>query len=318
MGWLRRPLRLQRPSCPTKSHRRRRRSVVSQTTHRKDRIMTIELSAHAPTHLIEANGVTYAYRRLGQPSGIPLVFLQHFTGTMDTWDPLVVDGFAEARPVILFDNRGVSRSSGTTPDTVAAMANDAVAFVTALGLKQVDLLGFSLGGFIAQIIAAEHPALVRRLILAGTGPEGGEGIRNLPQVLEQAQKSSPDDLRRYLFFDQTTSSQDAGRAFLSRQARRTMDRDPESSQQTVGAQFAAIVAWGTDGDPRSTRRLQQITQPALVVNGKNDIMVPTLNSYTLFQRLPNARLSLYPDAGHGGLFQYGETFVAEGVRFLHD
>ena len=284
----------------------------------KERSMTIELSAHAPTSFIEANGVTYAYRRLGQPSGVPLVFLQHFTGTMDSWDPVVVDGFAQARPVILFDNQGVSRSSGTTPDTVAAMANDAVAFITALGLKQVDLLGFSLGGFIAQVIAAEHPALVRRLILAGTGPEGGEGIRNLPQALEQAQKTSPDDLRRYLFFEQTDTSQDAGRAFLKRQAQRTMDRDPESSQQTVGAQFTAIVAWGTDGDPRSARRLQQITQPVLVVNGKNDIMVPTINSYTLFQRLPNAQLSLYPDSGHGGLFQHGETFVDEGIRFLHE
>jgi pimeloyl-ACP methyl ester carboxylesterase len=296
----------------------RRRSVVTQTTSRKDCNMTIELSAHAPTNFIEANGVTYAYRRLGQPNGVPLVFLQHFTGTMDSWDPVVVDGFAQARPVILFDNQGVSRSSGTTPDTVAAMANDAVAFITALGLTQVDLLGFSLGGFIAQVIAAEHPALVRRLILAGTGPEGGEGIRNLPQALEQAQKTSPDDLRRYLFFEQTDTSQDAGRAFLKRQAQRTVDRDPESSQQTVGAQFTAIVAWGTDGDPRSARRLQQITQPVLVVNGKNDIMVPTTNSYTLFQRLPNARLSLYPDSGHGGLFQYGETFVDEGIRFLHE
>ena len=186
--------------------------------------MTIELSAHAPTSFIEANGVTYAYRRLGQPNGVPLVFLQHFTGTMDSWDPVVVDGFAQAGPVILFDNQGVSRSSGTTPDTVTAMANDAVAFMTALGLKEVDLLGFSLGGFVAQVIAAEHPALVRRLILAGTGPEGGEGIRNLPQVLEQAQKISPDDLRRYLFFEQTETSQDAGRAFLKRQAQRTRDR----------------------------------------------------------------------------------------------
>jgi pimeloyl-ACP methyl ester carboxylesterase len=237
---------------------------------------------------------------------------------MDSWDPVVVDGFARTRPVVLFDNRGVSRSSGTTPDTVAAMASDAVAFITAMGLKQVDLLGFSLGGFIAQVIAAEHPERVRRLILAGTGPEGGEGIRNLSDTLEQAQKTSPDDLRRYLFFERTDTSQDAGQSFLKRVAQRTSDRDPETSQQTVGAQFAAIVAWGTDGDQRAARRLQEITQPVLVVNGKNDIMVPTINSYTLFQRLPNARLSLYPDSGHGGLFQYGETFVDEGVRFLNE
>jgi len=180
----------------------------------------------------------------------------------------------------------------------------------------VDLLGFSLGGFVAQVIAAEHPDLVRRVILAGTGPEGGEGIRNLPQVLEQAQKNSPNELRLYLFFEQTATSQGAGRAFIKRQAQRTADRDPESSQQTVGAQAKAIVAWGSNGNSRPTRRLQRISQPVLVVNGKNDIMVPTINSYALFQELPDARLTLYPDSGHGGLFQYAESFVNEGVRFL--
>ena len=280
--------------------------------------MTTELSATAPTKFVEANGIKFAYRRLGQPGGVPLVFLQHFTGTMDSWDPTVVDGFARERPVILFDNTGVSRSSGATPDNVQAMANDAVAFLTALGLKQVDLLGFSLGGFIAQVIAAEHPVLVRRVILAGTGPEGGEGISNLPQVLEQAQKSSSGDLRHFLFFEQTATSQSAGRAFLERQARRTADRDPESSQQTIGAQATAIVAWGSDSDSRGTGRLRRITQPVLVVNGRNDIMVPTINSYVMFQQLPGARLTLYPDSGHGGLFQYAESFVNEGVRFLDE
>ena len=278
--------------------------------------MAIEPSASAPTRFVEANGITYAYRRFGQASGVPLVFLQHFTGTMDSWDPTVVDGFAKARPVILFDNAGVSRSSGATPDNVPAMANDAVALITALGLKQVDLLGFSLGGFIAQIIAAEHPDLVRRVILAGTGPEGGEGIRNLPEVLQQAQKNGPGDLRHYLFFEQTATSQSAGRAFLERQARRTADRDPESSQQTIGAQATAIVAWGSDSDSRGIGRLQRIHQPVLVVNGSNDIMVPTINSYVMFQHLPSAKLTLYPDSGHGGLFQYAESFVDEGVRFL--
>jgi pimeloyl-ACP methyl ester carboxylesterase len=159
---------------------------------------------------------------------VPLVFLQHFTGTMDSWDPLFVDGFAEARPVVLFDNAGVSRSGGTTPDNVAAMANDAVAFITALGLKQVDLLCFSLGGFVAQVIAAEHPALVQRVILAGTGPEGGEGIRNLPQLLEQAQKHSPSELRLFLFFEQTATSQGAGRARGA--AGDAGDADPEADQ----------------------------------------------------------------------------------------
>jgi pimeloyl-ACP methyl ester carboxylesterase len=228
----------------------------------------------------------------------------------------VVDGFARNRPVILFDNRGVSRSGGSTPDSVAAMARDAVAFIAALGLKQVDLLGFSLGGFVAQVIAADYPTLVRRLILVGTGPEGGEGIRNLPRVLEEARQRSEGDPRRYLFFDQSLTSQAAGLAFLQRLAQRTADRDPESSQETVDAQFAAIMAWGADGNGSSAQRLQRIGQPVLVVNGKNDIMVPTSNSYTLFQGLPNARLTLYPDSGHGSLFQYPERFVEEGVRFL--
>ena len=278
--------------------------------------MAVELSTTAPTEFVEANGIKYAYRRLGQAAGVPLVFLQHFTGTMDGWDPTVVDGFAKARPVILFDNAGVSRSSGATPDNVQAMAKHAVAFITALGLKQVDLLGFSLGGFIAQVIASERPDLVRRVILAGTGPQGGEGIRNLLQVLEQARNNSPDELRLFLFFEQTATSQDAGRAFLKRQAQRTADRDPASSDQTIGAQVKAIVAWGSDGDSHATSRLQRITQPVLVVNGKNDIMVPTINSFLLFQQLPNARLTLYPDSGHGGLFQYAESFVGEGLRFL--
>jgi pimeloyl-ACP methyl ester carboxylesterase len=278
--------------------------------------MTVEHAAHTTTRFIETDGVKYAYRRLGPPSGVPLVCLPHFTGTMDSWDPLVVDGFARNRPVILFDNRGVSRSGGSTPDSVAAMARDAVAFIAALGLKRVDLLGFSLGGFVAQVIAADYPTLVRRLILVGTGPEGGEGIRNLPRVLEEARQRSEGDPRRYLFFDQSLTSQAAGLAFLQRLAQRTADRDPESSQETVDAQFAAIMAWGADGNGSSAQRLQRIGQPVLVVNGKNDIMVPTSNSYTLFQGLPNARLTLYPDSGHGSLFQYPERFVEEGVRFL--
>ncbi len=172
-------------------------------------------SLTSPTVFVEADGVKYAYRRLGAKNGVPLVFLQHFTGTMDNWDPKMVDGFAAARPVILFDNAGVSRSTGTNPDTVPEMATRAVGFIRALGLTQVDLMGFSLGGFIAQVIAAEHPQLVRRVILAGTGPEGGVGIDKLPQVLGEAQTHSPKELRLYLFFDQTETSQAAGRGRAS-------------------------------------------------------------------------------------------------------
>jgi pimeloyl-ACP methyl ester carboxylesterase len=278
--------------------------------------MPNDLSAIAPTTFVDADGVRFAYRRFGAADGVPLVFLQHFTGTMDGWDPAVVDGFARALPVVLFDNAGVSRSSGTTPDTVQGTADDAVAFIAALGLTRVDLLGFSLGGFVAQVVAAQHPHLVRRIILAGTGPEGGEGIENLGQIVAQAQQATPAEPRLYLFFDGTESSQRAGRAFIERQARRTTDRDPDAAEGTINAQFHTIVGWGRSRGPEGTRRLQGIEQPVLVVNGKSDVMVPTINSYALFQGLPDARLILYPDSGHGALFQYSDAFAREGLQFL--
>ncbi len=186
--------------------------------------------ATAPTQFIEANGISFAYRSFGAAAGVPLVFLQHFTGTMDGWDPSVVDGFARERPVILFDNAGVSSSGGATPDNVHAMADHVVAFITA----------------------------------------------------------------------------------LERQARRTDGGDPASSGETITAQLHAIVQWGGSPGPDAATRLQHIAQPVLVVNGKSDIMVPTVNSYALFQKLPDARLILYPDSGHGALFQYSDAFVRAG------
>lgn len=274
--------------------------------------------ATAPTEFVEANGIRFACRRFGAGDGVPLLFLQHFTGTMDSWDPSVVDGFARERPVVLFDNAGVSRSSGSTPDTVRPMAEHAAAFVAALGPMGVDLLGFSLGGFVAQVLAAEYPHLVRRMILAGTGPEGGEGIEHLGQVVVEGQKASPAEPRLFLFFERTESSQRAGHAFIERQARRTRDRDPDSTEQTIAAQLDAIVGWGARPSADAAARLENITQPVLVVNGKRDVMVPTINSYALFQQLPNASLILYPDSGHGALFQYSDAFVREGLRFLAD
>lgn len=270
----------------------------------------------APTRFVEANGTRYAYRRFGATDGNPLVFLQHFTGTMDSWDPSVVDGFARERPVVLFDNAGVGRSGGTTPDDMASMADHAVAFIAALALTRVDLLGFSLGGFIAQIVVAHHPELVRRLILAGTGPEGGQGIERMAAVVGRGVQASPAQPRLFLFFGQTESSQGAGRAFIERQSLRTIDRDPDSSEQAIAAQLKAIVGWGTAPAADGVARLRRITQPVLVVNGKADVMVPTINSFVLFEQLPDARLVLYPDSGHGALFQHADAFVGEGLRFL--
>jgi len=273
-------------------------------------------SLTAPTRQIEVDGIRYAYRRLGQQDGIPLVFLQHVTGTMDHWDPAVVDGFAESRPVILFDNAGVSRSTGVTPKTVAEMATQAAGLLRALDLTRVDLLGFSLGGFVSQMLAADYPELVRRLILAGTGPEGGTGITAVPAVIAQAQREGPGEPRLALFFEPTPSSQAAGRAFLTRQARRTEDRDPDASGPSIAAQFQAIVRWGGGAAADGVARSRRINQPALVVDGKNDLVVPTVNSFALFQEIPDAKLVLYPDSGHGALFQFAASFVEEGLRFL--
>jgi pimeloyl-ACP methyl ester carboxylesterase len=276
--------------------------------------METHLSAH--TRFVDAGGVRFAHRRVGASAGVPLVLLQHFTGTMDAWDPLVVDGFGRERPVILVDNAGVGASGGDTPETVGEMADPILAFLAALGLARIDILGFSLGGMIAQLIAARRPELVRRMILAGTGPEGGEGIREMGGVVARGQRASPAEPRLALFFEPTESSQAAGRAFIKRQARRTEDRDPDTSPAAVRAQLAAITRWGESSAEDGAARLRGITQPVLVVNGKSDRMIPTPNSYMLFEQLPDARLLLFPDSGHGAIFQFAGEFVDAGLRFL--
>jgi len=270
-----------------------------------------------PTRFVEANGIRYAYRSLEKESGVPLVFLQHFRGTLDNWDPAVVNGLAKDRPVVMFDSAGIARSGGQTPDNVAEMAHHALAVIQALGLRQVDLLGFSLGGFVAQQVTLDRPDLVRRVILAGTGPQGGEGFDKFSPEVEAVaalEKSRPENLL-FLFFAPTETSQAAGRAFLGRLGARKEDRDPPSTVQVRDAQLAAIHAWGTPQGERYAR-LREIKQPVLVVNGNQDIMIPTINSYILEQHLPNAQLILYPDSGHGSLFQYPELFVEHASLFL--
>jgi pimeloyl-ACP methyl ester carboxylesterase len=269
----------------------------------------------APTKFVEANGIRFAYRRFGGGEGLPMLFCQHFTGTMDNWDPIITNTLAREREVILFDNRGVASSSGQTPDSVQAMATDALAFVDALGLKQMDLLGFSIGGMVAQQMVLDRPELVRHLILAGTGPEGGEGIDigGLPPssvVLADASLSHFDRQQR-LFFAPTETSQAAGRAFSERKSWRKNDRDPEASAVVAKAQTIAIKSWGEQKKGERYRRLKEIKQPTLVFNGIDDVMIPTINSYILARNIPNARLVLYPDSGHGALAQYPDQFCAE-------
>jgi pimeloyl-ACP methyl ester carboxylesterase len=271
----------------------------------------------APTQFVTAKGIRYAYRRFGAETGTPLIFLQHFRGGMDHWDPAVTDGLAANRPVILFNNTGVASSSGETPNRVEAQADDAAAFVGALDLTQVDVLGFSIGGYVAQALTLRHPALVRRLVLVGTKPRAGDDTDRHPDVNTVGTRHDIPTLEdfQFLFFAPSPSSQAAGESYWERRHQRTIDTDPPTSKQTMKAQVAAIVDWKQPhGEPFAD--LATIIQPTLVINGSHDVMVPTVNSYLLAQHIPNAELIIYPDSGHGSLFQYPGLFVAHVARFL--
>ena len=272
-------------------------------------------SKTAPTRMISAGGIEYAYRELGPRTGVPVVFLTHLAAVLDNWDPRVVDGIAARHRVITFDNRGVGASSGATPKTIEEMASDAVTFIGALGFDQVDLFGFSLGGMIAQVIAQQQPRLVRKMILAGTGPAGGDGITKVTRItyLDTARGLlTRQDPKQLLFFTRTPSGRRAGKAFLTRLQERTQDRDKGISVGSFRAQLKAIHRWGR----QTPTDLATIQQPVLVVNGESDRMVPTKNTVDLDRRLPNSQLVLYPDAGHGGVFQFHEDFVKRALEFL--
>jgi pimeloyl-ACP methyl ester carboxylesterase len=268
-----------------------------------------------PTQTINAGGVEFAYRQLGPDTGVPVVFLTHLAAVLDNWDPRVVDGIAATHRVITFDNRGVGASSGSTPTTIQEMARDAVTFIGALGLEQVDLFGFSMGGMIAQVIAQQEPQLVRKLILAGTGPAGGQGIDKVTRItyLDTARGLlTRQDPKQFLFFTRTPNGRRAGKAFLARLKERTSDRDKAISVGAFRAQLKAIHRWGQ----QQPADLTSIHQPVLVMNGDSDKMVPSNNTVDLDRRLPNSQLVLYPDAGHGGVFQFHQDFVKRALEFL--
>jgi pimeloyl-ACP methyl ester carboxylesterase len=265
-----------------------------------------------------ANGIDYAYRDTGGHDGaVPLVLLQHFRGNLDSWDPALVDALARSRRVITFDNTGVGGSSGTTADTIEQMARDTIAFITALGLGEADLLGFSIGSFVAQEIVLRRPALVRRLVLASSAPKGAAGLHGWAREVIGAIGTPQTSPEEYLgvFFAPSPSSQQAGQEALGRMYARTEDRDGATSWDTREAQYDAVCAWGIPDHP-ALERLSAIELPVFVANGDSDPMIRPRYSYLLAGLIPGARLKIYPDSAHGFLFQHHAEFGADVTEFL--
>src|SRR3981189_1760254 len=282
---------------------------------------TIMIHTHqtAPTQFVEANSIRFAYRRFGKTGGVPLVLSQHYIGTVAYWDPTVTDGLARDREVILFNNAGVSSSSGEVPTTIKQMGADAIAFIKALGLKQVDLFGFSIGGMVVQEITLQAPDLVRRLIVDGTGPRGGQGMELIAQAtgwLFGATYDPPENVWLAVKFSPSAAGQAAGREFLKRTHLRQVGRDPEVNDKVSPAQIKAMDKWGVQ-HKGSYNYLKTIKQPTLVVNGSNDVIMPTVNSFIMQQNIPYAELIVSPDSNHGAHHQYPELFVEHATLFLN-
>jgi len=270
---------------------------------------------NAPTRTITAGGSTYAYRELGPKGGIPVVFFVHLAATLDNWDPRIIDPIAKNHHVIAFDNTGVGASTGQVPDTVEAMADDAYTFITALGLDKIDIFSFSLGGFVAQALVVKHPELVRKLVLTGTGPKGGKDIDKVAgvtyfDILRATLTRS--DPKEFLFFNRNATGKPAARAFVKRLEERTVDRDAPIRLRALQTQLKAIKKWGR-GTPHD---LSKLTQPTLIANGDNDRMVPSVLSEDLHRRIEGSELIIYPDSGHGGVFQFHNKFAPAAVEFL--
>jgi pimeloyl-ACP methyl ester carboxylesterase len=279
----------------------------------------------AETKFAQVGPNKLAYRRLGKeekggPS--PLLFLHHFRGTMDFWDPAIIDGFASSRPVILLDNAGIGHSTGTINDSIQAMADNVVQFIQAINVNKVDILGFSLGGCIAQLVALDAPERVGKIILAGTGPSKGEGVvHSDPSVLGAAATPEPGiDGMLYLFFSPTKTSEEKGRAWFSRLGQRNVagEKPTKFVPLEAGVQNLAIALGGWNEDPLPFGRLGEIKAPVWVTNGHNDIMIPTVNSFVMAQRIPGAKLTIYPDSGHGHLFQYPEEYIRDATAGFLD
>ncbi|MDJ0456893.1 alpha/beta hydrolase [Arthrobacter sp. NQ7] len=271
--------------------------------------------AQAPTRTITAGDVSYVYRELGPRGGIPVVFFLHLAGNLDNWDPRVIDPIAREHHVITFDNRGLGGTTGVVPDSIEAMADDAVAFIRALGLDRIDVFAFSLGGMVAQALIGKHPDLVRKLILAGTGPRGGKGMDRVARVtyldiLRAALLRS--DPKEFLFFNRNAAGKRAAKDFIGRLQERRAGRDRPVRLRAFRTQLKAIKDWGR----AQQADLSAISNPTLIANGDHDRMVPTGLSTDLHRRIAGSKLVIYPDSGHGGIFQFHEQFVPVAVKFL--
>ncbi|MBN3511482.1 alpha/beta hydrolase [Mycolicibacterium septicum] len=271
--------------------------------------------ANAPSRTVTADGTTYTYRELGPKGGVPVVFFVHLAATLDNWDPRIIDPIAKTRHVIAFDNKGVGASSGKVPDTIEEAADDAYTFITALGFKKIDVFSFSMGGMIAQDLTLKHPELVRRLVLTGTGPRGGKdidkvaGLTYWDTLRATLTRSDP---KEFLFFNRDVVGKRAGKQFVNRLKERTTDRDKDITISAFQTQLKAIKAYG-----RSTPSdLSKITQPTLIANGDHDRMVPSALSEDLHRRIAGSELIIYPNSGHGGIFQYYEQFAPNAATFL--
>ncbi len=285
------------------------------STTGNDRLITSY--AQAPARTVTTGGATYAYRELGQKGGIPVIFFVHLAATLDNWDPRIVDAIAKTRHVVAFDQRGVGASTGEVPGTIEEAADHAYEFVTALGYDRIDIFSFSMGGMIAQDLVVKHPDLVRRLVLTGTGPRGGKDIDKVVgvtywDILRAALARS--DSKEFLFFNRNAAGTRAGKSFVKRLEERTVDRDKPITLKAFRTQLKAIQRYGRS----APSDLSSFTQPTLIANGDNDRMVPSALSQDLHRRISGSELVIYPDSGHGGIFQYHEEFAPRAAAFLAD
>ena len=280
-------------------------------------IQKVQNNSHqtAKTQFITVKGNTIAYRVLGKEDGIPLVLLPGLGGSMDDWDPAVTDGLAEKYKVIIFDNKGVASSKGTTPNTVQAMADDAVDFIKALNLNKVNIMGFSMGGFIAQRIVITNPTLINKVILTGTGPQGAIGLSNLPNIIAGTAGLSPEASFLKFGFTESTQSTAEGKASFARVQLRTVDRDLPLNDAASNSQFTAVLSWA-QVDANALTEIKQIKNPVLIVHGEYDLPVSVQNAKNMAQNLDHAELVIFPDSGHASFYQYHNAFVGKAIEFL--